>query len=71
VEKLIRDFMKEHGVSLKEAVNAAVRAGLGQRRFVQETFSLGRIRNFNWDKARTVAESIEDEEFGRKLSLRK
>jgi hypothetical protein len=71
VEKLIRDCMRQRGISLKEAVNAAVRAGLGRRRFVQKTFSLGRVRNFNWDKALTVAESIEDEDFSRKFSLLK
>jgi hypothetical protein len=76
VEKLIRDCMKQRGVSFKQALNDAVRAGLGRghslptRRFVQKTYSLGPVRNFNWDKALFVAEAIEDEDFSRKLSGR-
>ena len=68
--------MKERGVSFKEALNSAVRAGLThakqkRRHFVQRSFSLGREQNFRWDKALEAAAAIEDEELGRKLSLRK
>lgn len=54
VEVLIRTAMKERGISFKEALNAAVRAGLTKakqkpRHFVQRTFSLGREQNFRWD----------------------
>jgi geranylgeranyl pyrophosphate synthase len=68
--------MKERGISFKEALNSAVRAGLtrgkrNKRYFVQQSFSLGREQNFRWDKALEVAAAIEDEEFGRKLTLRK
>jgi hypothetical protein len=76
VQALVRSAMKERGISFKEALNSAVRAGLTQtkqkkRRFVQRTFSLGREQNFRWDKAMEVAAAIEDEELARKLSLRK
>ena len=76
VEALIRTVMKERGISFKEAVNSAVRAGLTARKqkkrdFVQRTFSLGREKNFRWDKALEAATAIEDEELVRKLSLRK
>jgi len=76
VEALIRTAMKERGISFKEALNSAVRAGLTQakhrnRPFVQKSFSLGRERNFRWDKALEAAAAIEDEELARKLSLRK
>jgi hypothetical protein len=76
VQALIRTAMKERGISFKEALNSAVRAGLMQskprsRRFVQKSFSLGREQNFRWDKALEIATAIEDEELIRKLSLRK
>lgn len=78
VEALVRLVMKEQGVSFKEALNSAVRAGLTGARdkaprpdFVQKTFSLGSELNFRWDKALEVASAIEDEELTRKLALRK
>jgi hypothetical protein len=68
--------MKERGISFKEALNSAVRAGLMQsqprrRSFVQKSFSLGSEQSFRWDKALEIAAAIEDEELIRKLSLRK
>jgi len=76
VQALIRTAMKERGVSFKEALNSAVRAGLTQgkqkrRHFVQKSYSLGHDQNFRWDKALEAASAMEDEELGRKLSLRK
>jgi hypothetical protein len=77
VERLIKDRMKQRGVSFKEALNDAIRTGLIRgnkplgRRFVQQSFSLGTEQNFRWDKALAVAEAMEDEELSRKLSLRK
>jgi hypothetical protein len=68
--------MKERGISFKEALNSAVRAGLTQgkpkqRGFVQRSCSLGADQNFRWDKALEAASGMEDEELGRKFSLRK
>ncbi len=76
VEALVRGAMRERGLSFKDAVNSAIRAGLTvtkprRRRFVQTTFSLGAEQNFRWDKALAIAEAMEDEERGRKLSLQK
>lgn len=76
VQALIQTAMKERGISFKEALNSAVRAGLTQERskrscFVQKSYSLGRDQNFRWDKALEAAAAVEDEELGRKLSLRK
>ena len=77
VERLVRDRMKQHGVSFKQALNDAIRTGAVRqnspptRRFVQESFSLGPEQNFRWDKALAAADAIEDEELSRKLSLRK
>ena len=68
--------MKERGISFKEALNSSVRAGLAkckgnQRGFVQKSHSMGSEQYFRWDKALATADAIEDEELGRKLSLRK
>jgi hypothetical protein len=76
VEALIRTAMKERSISFREALNSAVRAGLTQgrpkrRSFVQRSYSLGSDQNFRWDKALDAAAAMEDEELGRKLSLRK
>jgi hypothetical protein len=76
VEALIRTAMKERGISFKEALNSAVRAGLThgkarQGHFVQNSYSLGRDQNFRWDKALEAAAAMEDEELSRKFSLRK
>jgi hypothetical protein len=76
VAALLQSAMKERGISFKEALNAAVRAGFMQakprkRRFVQKTFAMGAEENFRWDKALAAADAIEDEELSRKLSLRK
>jgi hypothetical protein len=75
VYALLRTVMKERQVSFKEALNAAVRAGLtgNQRRcpFVQQSFSMGHAQTFPWDMAPEAASAIEDEELSRKLSLRK
>ncbi len=73
---LIQTAMKERGISFKDALNSAVRAGLMQgmskrRSFVQKSHSLGSDQNFRWDKALEASAAIEDEELGRKLSLRK
>jgi hypothetical protein len=53
VERLLGDYMRQRGVTFKEALNDAVRARLGElkarrvRRFVRKTYSLGPIRNSN------------------------
>ena len=76
VQALIHTAMKERGISFKEALNSAVRAGLTQGRskrsnFVQQSYSLGSDQNFRWDKALEAAAAMEDEELSRKFSLRK
>jgi len=76
VEALLHRAMKQRGVSFKEALNSAIRAGLTHARskgknFVQKSFPLGSEQNFRWDKALEAAASMEDEELTRKLTLRK
>jgi hypothetical protein len=69
--------MRERSLSFKQALNEAVRAGLGSdkrktsRKFVQQSFRMGESQEFRWDKAMAVAASLEDEELTRKLSVRK
>jgi hypothetical protein len=76
VERLLRQAMNAKGVSFKEALNQAIRTGLSARRksqprFVQQTFHMGSEQLFRWDKALATAEALEDEEYNRKLALRK
>jgi len=75
VEKLLRTSMRERGISFKEALNEAARSGLlsgkqrAARKFVQKSFRLGDGQGLRWDKALALADAMEDEELGRKLSL--
>lgn len=76
VEALVQAAMKERGISFREALNSAVRAGLTQgspkrREFVQKSYSLGSEQNFRWDKALEAANAMEHEELNRKFALRK
>jgi len=77
VEKLIRNVMREQGISFKEALNQAARRGLvvekprRPKRYVQRSLRLGEGQDLRWDKALAIAEAMEDEELSRKLSLRK
>jgi hypothetical protein len=73
----LRRFAARTGLSLKEAVNRAIRAGLaaidrprrrGRRR--SPVFRLGRPR-VGLDHALRLAAELEDEEVVRKVSMRK
>jgi hypothetical protein len=69
VQRLLEAEARRRGISLSQALNDAVRKGLGG--FVQRTFSMGPAQNFRRDKAMAIADAIEDEELLRKLSLGK
>jgi len=77
VERILADARRQRGVSFKQALNDAVRAGSApsqtrrRRCFVQKAYSLGSEQYFPWDKALAAAGAIEDEESVRKLALRK
>lgn len=72
VEALLRKIMRERGLSFREALNQAVRFGVGAaRQFRQKTYHMGFPPEFRWDKALALADAIEDEELARKLQLRK
>ncbi len=76
VNRLLKDCMKHRGISFKQALNDAVRNGLAggtlrsTRPFVQKSFSLGHAQDFHGDKALAITDCLEDEEIGRKLSIR-
>jgi hypothetical protein len=77
VEKMLENSIRERGVSFKQALNEAIRAGLTRgrqprtARFVQKSFRLGLVPDFRWDKALSTADAMEDEELTRKVALRK
>ena len=77
VERLIKDAMRERGISFKEALNEAARIGLRGKepkrlqKFAQKTYRMGEGQEFRWDKALATADAIEDEELSRKIALRK
>ena len=77
VEAMIRKAMRERGLTFKEALNTALRAGLSgsagatSRPFQQKTFAMGFRPELGLDKALSLAAELEDEEIARKLSLRK
>ena len=75
VERLVRDVLRERGLSFKQALNEALRRGLAPqgrpRRFVQRSFRMGEGREVRWDRALALAEAMKDEELSRKLARRK
>jgi Ribbon-helix-helix protein, copG family len=71
----LRQTARERGISFKEALNSAVRAGLAAGRtatpYRTPSRSLGLRPGINLDKALQLASEIEDAEMVRKLELRK
>ena len=72
----LKAVARERGISFKQALNSAVRTGLGGERRVKRTFKqytrpMGLRPGFNLDKALQVAAALEDEEIVRKLERRK
>jgi hypothetical protein len=72
----LKAVARERGISFKQALNTAVRAGLGaerrtKRAFKHHTQAMGLRGGFNLDKALQLAAALEDEEIVRKLEQRK
>lgn len=72
----LRATARERRISFKEALNQAVRAGLGAGRrqarpFRQRTQPMGLRPGVGLDKALQLAAALEDEEIVRELELRK
>jgi hypothetical protein len=67
VEALVRQAMREHGLSFKQALNQAVRTGLGRHQggpvppFRQRRFNLGRPR-IDLTKALALAGELDDQQ---------
>lgn len=68
----VRRLMRERGLTFKQAVNAAIRAGTGarRRRFRTPTANLGPPR-LPLDHALRLAADLEDQELTRKIAARK
>ena len=71
VEARLREVARERGISFKEALNSAVRAGLmasrGTREYRTPSRSLGLLPGVNLDKALQVAADLEDAEIVHEL----
>ena len=71
---LLQRRMREQGISFKEALNQAIRAGLNSggepRPFRTRTHAMG-VPTVNLDQALRLAGDIEDEELVRKTRLGK
>lgn len=66
---LVERRMRERGITFKQAINDAIRAGLGAdegEQFVTETASMGRSR-VALDRALQVAADLEDDELLRRM----
>jgi len=74
VDAMVRKLMRERGLSFKEAVNTALRAGLApadtREPFHTPTFDMGGAR-LSLDRALELAGRLEDEELLRKRSMGK
>ena len=73
VARLIKRAMDERGLSFKEAVNHAIRAGLAptpRKRFRTPTRRMGFEPSLSWDKALRLAGELEDDELARRLDAR-
>ncbi|MBA2576894.1 MAG: hypothetical protein H0V05_09695 [Euzebyaceae bacterium] len=71
----LKERAQELGVPFKDVLNSTLRAGLGgdfeRRPFTQQTASLGLRPGIDLDRARRLADELEDAEIVRKLELRK
>ncbi len=73
VEALVRDLMSEHGLTFKEAVNRAIRAGLAPavgEALRTPTFDMG-MPTVPLVKALRLAAELEDEELTRRFATGK
>jgi Ribbon-helix-helix protein, copG family len=72
----LKAVARQRGISFKEALNQAVRAGLGSRRRAVPlpspyTQAMGLRAGIDLDRALRLAAALEDEESARKLEMRK
>lgn len=72
----LRTVTRERDISLKDAINEALRAGLAAnsgttRRYKVRARPMSLRRGIDLDKALSIASAAEDEEIVRRLELRK
>ena len=71
VEARLREVARERGISFKEALNSAIRAGLmaarGAREYRTPARPLGLRQGVNLDKALRLATDLEDDEIVHEL----
>jgi type II secretory pathway component PulF len=68
-EQIVRRHMREHGVSFKQALNEAIRAGVREASdptFRTATAALGRS-GVNLDRALQVVADLEDDDLVRRM----
>lgn len=75
-DALVKRLMRERGISFKQALNDAIRAGLAARlahgaAVRTPTARLGYDPSVNLDKALAIAGALEDDELTRRLAVRK
>lgn len=73
VEALVKRAMREEGLSFKEALNQAIRAGLAPahragKPFPQRTFAMGANPRVPYDRVLRLAGELEADEIIRELS---
>lgn len=70
----LKTYMREKGVSFKEAVNRGIRNGLNpkkqSKRFRQKTYPMG-LPTISLRKALQLASELEDDEIMRDLTIHK
>jgi Ribbon-helix-helix protein, copG family len=75
VAALLERLMRERGMSFKQAINHAIRAGLAEPPdrppMRTPTFHMGFEPAVPWDKALRLAAELEDDELARRLAARK
>ena len=73
-DAIVRRLMRDRGLTFKQALNEAIRAGAARRRagrpYRTRTADMG-LTTIPLDKAVRLAAELEDDELLRKLSLRK
>jgi hypothetical protein len=76
-EALVKQLMRERGLTFKQAVNEAIRRGLGRGRglapepFRTPTFAMGWNADAGLERALSIAGALEDDELARRIATRK
>lgn len=66
-EAIVRRLMRDRGLSFKQALNEAIRAGARSRKFESPTFDMG-TPAIPLEKALALTGDLEDEELIRQLA---